>query len=106
MGHLTSIRNLSGKFPPQLLAILEEFRRQLEELNAFEYWEDVAITTPAVGTEFLVETNYLNKTPQYYLVIKKSAAVDVYDGGSINTHNKLYLKASVEGVTITVRVVA
>ena len=108
MGHLKSSSTLSQVEKvnnPQLLDMLESFRRALEEENGFEYWEDVVVTTPSsANTEFAVYCTKLNKVPRYYLVIKKSAAVDVYSGSTNAINNRIFLKASVANVVITVRV--
>ena len=108
MGHLRPVKLLAQTKEvnaPIHLDIHEEIRRGLEENNAFEYWEDVQLVTPATpGEEFAVKASFLNKTPNGYLVIKKSAAVDVYDGDTISARNLIYLKASIASVTITVRV--
>jgi hypothetical protein len=109
MGHLINVRTLVGRERVDdalHLEIHDELRRQLEELNAFEYWEDVVVTTPSsINTDFLVETLYLKRTPSYYLIMKKDKAVDVYTGDVTWGENKLWLKATVATATITVRVV-
>ena len=108
MGHLKSVHLLSQKkdVNDQIhLAIHEELRRGLEEHNAFEYWEDVTVTTPAsANTEFEVRCVNLNRTPVYYLIIKKDKAVDVYSSSTVPINNRLFLKATVASATITVRV--
>jgi hypothetical protein len=99
---LIGVKNVDD---PRLLDILEAFRRKLEEGNAFEYWEDVIVVTPSSpNTDFAVRTKYLNKVPSKYLVVKKGAAVDVYDGATAAEMNKIFLKATVADVTITVRI--
>lgn len=105
MSHLTNIKVLTGLVPVALLDILEEHRHALEAGNPLEYWERVTVTTPASpNTEFLVELATLNRTPVYYLPLKKDKAVDIYTGDTAWSQNKLYLKATVASATITLLV--
>jgi len=91
----------------KLIDILREHREGLEDKNAFEYWERIEVTTDAVAnTEFLVTLSNLNRTPAYYIVIKKDKAVDVYTGSTAWSKNKLYLKATVASANITLLVVS
>lgn len=91
---------------PRLQDILEEHRNALEDGNLFEYWERVVVTTPAAAnTEFAVTCENLNRTPKYYLILKKDRAVDIYDGGTKAERNKIYLKATVASAVITLAVI-
>lgn len=90
---------------PRLQDILEQHRAKLEEGNAFAYFERVSVTTPStINTEFTVTCSGLNRTPTYYMVIKKDKAVDVYTGSTAWAKNKLYLKATVASAAITILV--
>ncbi len=91
----------------KLLDILIEHRHFLAEGNAFEYWEKVVITTPAIAnTEFSVKTVNLGRTPALYLIMKKDRAVDIYTGDTDWSKDKLYLKATVASAILTLLVVS
>lgn len=109
MSHMIDPRVLKGFDEANLVKlvdILREMREGLEEGNAFEYWEKIEVTTdPVANTEFLVKLSNLNRTPSFYIMIKKDKAVDVYTGTTAWSKDKLYLKATVASATITLLVV-
>jgi len=61
-------------------------------------WVEATTPTPA-DTNFTVVHN-LGRLPVGYIVVKKSAACDVYDGSVAATETEMTLKATVAGVTV------
>lgn len=60
----------------------------------------VSVVTPgAANTDFTVN-HVLNRVPVGYLVVSKSAAVDVYTGSVAATKTQLTLRATTTGVNI------
>jgi len=107
MGHLkrtSLLTDVTSVGDPRHIEMHEELRRALEEGNGFEYWEDYTTTTPSSpDVEFVAYLTKLNKVPTRFLVIDKDAAVDVYKS-RVGEKNKMFLKATVANVTITVRI--
>ncbi len=58
-------------------------------------------TNATAGTQDVV-AHGLPYTPRGFLVINKSAAVDLYDGGTTWNTTSIYLKATVASVNVTV----
>ena len=93
--------------PAVLLARIIEIERQLEGL---EFPDDTTarivsyVTGPTANAENAVDHNG-KKVPRGFVVINKSAAVDVYRGANPWTASKLFLKATVANVTTSLLVI-
>ncbi len=61
----------------------------------------VTYTTNATANTQDTVAHGLPYTPRGYLVINKSEAVDLYDGGTTWTSTDIYLKATVASVDVT-----
>ena len=96
---------IKGFIQEELASLLDLLDRIVKAVNDNPYveYEDVDAVTST--SEFVVTLKTLNKTPSYYTIIKKAAAVDVYDSSPESwTRNVAKFDATVDGVKITLRV--
>ena len=96
---------IKGFIQEELASLLDLLDRIVKAVNDNPYveYEDVDAVTST--SEFVVTLKTLNKTPSYYTIIKKAAAVDVYASSPESwTRNVAKFDATVDGVKITLRV--
>lgn len=60
----------------------------------------VSVVTPGVANTDFTVSHVLNRIPVGYLVVSKSAAVDIYTGSVAATATQITLRATVTGVNI------
>ena len=96
---------IKGFIQEELASLLDLLDRIVKAVNDNPYveYEDVDAVTST--SEFVVTLKTLNKTPSYYTIIKKAAAVDIYTSSPETwTRNVAKFDATVDGVKVTLRV--
>jgi len=96
---------IKGFIQGELASLLDLLDRIVNAVNdnPLSEYEDVDAVTST--SEFVVTLKTLNKTPSYYTIIKKAAAVDIYTSSPETwTRNVAKFDATVDGVKVTLRV--
>ena len=96
---------IKGFIQEELASLLDLLDRLVKAVNdnPLSEYEDVDAVTST--SEFVVTLKTLNKTPSYYTIIKKAAAVDVYTSSPETwTRNVTKFKATIADVKITLRI--